>query len=226
MVETPNLKALRAKAAAQHAELSEYEICWRDRQVFLESKGYLLRPRYRPEWRPSWFTDKSRPQHEFEDYWQLPVSRCSNMPCVRTLKLILKVRKHLIDATRLSDGKLVYVKRVKTGDLESTIAIMLSSSDLLSDPRNHCVPILDYFQDQSNAAISYLVMPFLRLSNDPPFETVEDIVDFINQMIEVCVVVHFSRTSLMPSQGLVFIHEHGVAHRYVPSCLHRVDVLP
>ncbi|KIJ43470.1 hypothetical protein M422DRAFT_120812, partial [Sphaerobolus stellatus SS14] len=27
---------------------------WRDRQQFLQQRGYLLRPRFRPDWKPSW----------------------------------------------------------------------------------------------------------------------------------------------------------------------------
>ncbi|KAH9918122.1 uncharacterized protein B0H18DRAFT_1123164 [Fomitopsis serialis] len=106
-------------------------------------------------------------------------------------------REHLIDATRMSDGKLVYIKRVRTGDTESQIASMLSSEPLSTEPRNHCVPILNMFQDNDDAAISYMVMPFLRLIDRPPMETGEEFVDFANQVLE----------------GLVFLREHGVAHR-------------
>lgn len=40
-------------------------------------------------------------------------------------------------------------------------------------------------------------MPFLRLSDDPPLLLVDDVVDFVDQIME----------------GLVFMHEHRVAHR-------------
>ncbi len=63
---------------------------------------------------------------------------------------------------------------------------MLSSSRFSEDPRNHCVPILDYFVDEDDTSISYMVMPFLRLTNNPPFETVNDIIDFGNQLLQVC----------------------------------------
>lgn len=36
------------------AELAPPELAWRDRQPYLESRGYLLRPRYRPGWILSW----------------------------------------------------------------------------------------------------------------------------------------------------------------------------
>ena len=35
-------------------ELDENEIWWRDHQVWLQERGYMLRPRYRPDWTPSW----------------------------------------------------------------------------------------------------------------------------------------------------------------------------
>ncbi len=83
----------------------------------------------------------------------------------------------------------MYVKRVETGDEESSIARMLSSPSLRADTRNHAVPILDYFIDEDDTSIAYIVMPFLRLTDDPPFETVNDIIDFGSQLIEVCAVL-------------------------------------
>jgi hypothetical protein len=91
-------------------------------------------------------------------------------------------RPLLVDATRMSDNKLVYIKEVQTGDLESSIALMLSAID---DPANHSVPILDTFEDPVDKSISYLVMPFLRLTDNPPFEVVEEVLDFADQILEV-----------------------------------------
>lgn len=34
--------------------LTSLEKWWRDRAVFLESRGYRLRPRFMPGWKPSW----------------------------------------------------------------------------------------------------------------------------------------------------------------------------
>jgi hypothetical protein len=76
----------------------------------------------------------------------------------------------------------VYIKEVRTGDLESSIALLLGAVD---DPANHSVPILDTFEDSVNKSISYLVMPFLRLTDDPPFEVVEEVLDFVDQILEV-----------------------------------------
>jgi hypothetical protein len=76
----------------------------------------------------------------------------------------------------------VYIKEVRTGDLESSIASMLSAID---DPANHSVPILDTFEDSVNKSISYLVMPFLRLTDNPRFEVVEEVLDFADRILEV-----------------------------------------
>jgi hypothetical protein len=76
----------------------------------------------------------------------------------------------------------VYLKEVRTGDLESSLALMFSAID---DPTNHSVAILDTFEDSVNKSISYLVMPFLRLTDNPRFEVVEDVLDFTDQILEV-----------------------------------------
>jgi hypothetical protein len=88
----------------------------------------------------------------------------------------------IVDATRISDGKLVYIKEVKTGDSESRTTMALSALD---DPANHSVPILDTFTDHEDESVSYIVMPFLRLSDNPYFETVGEVIDFIDQVLEV-----------------------------------------
>ena len=93
-----------------------------------------------------------------------------------------QLRPFLVDATRISDGRLVYIKEVKTGDQESRLAMMLAALD---DPANHSVPILDSFVDFADESVSYIVMPFLRLSDNPPFDTVGEVVDFVDQILEV-----------------------------------------
>ena len=66
---------------------------------------------------------------------------------------------------------------------------MLSSGDLLNDPRNHSVPVLDLFPDDQDPSISYMVMPFLRDPDDPELEKVSDVIDLIDQVLEVFVFV-------------------------------------
>lgn len=64
-----------AHADKVFSTLTPEEERWRDRQQFLESVGYLLRPRYRPGWIPSWRgkTPQVRPAYT-EDGIFLPVS--------------------------------------------------------------------------------------------------------------------------------------------------------
>lgn len=70
-------RAAISRAAASRSSLDDVEQFWASRQPFLESKGYMLRHRYRSGWVPSW----SLPGNEdiapsaFEDYVPLPVSR-------------------------------------------------------------------------------------------------------------------------------------------------------
>jgi len=42
------------------------------------------------------------------------------------------------------------------------------------------------FQDDEDEKVSYVVMPFLRLMDSPVFEAVGEIVDFADQILEVC----------------------------------------
>lgn len=44
-----------------YAQLDDYELSWIRRQPWLQSRGYMLRPRYRPGWIPSWKTTGARP---------------------------------------------------------------------------------------------------------------------------------------------------------------------
>lgn len=90
-----------------------------------------------------------------------------------------------MDAIRISDGEMVFIKRVKTDDDESRIALYLSDNTFRQDSQNHCVPIIDYFEDSDDSSISYLVMPFLSSIDGPPFETVGDVVEFCDQILEV-----------------------------------------
>ena len=88
-----------------------------------------------------------------------------------------------MDATRISDSKLVAIKRIKAGSQEASICQMLSSPERRNDSRNHAVPLLDYFINEENTQEGFLVMPVLRRFDDPPFETVVEVVDFIRQIL-------------------------------------------
>ncbi|OCH84656.1 hypothetical protein OBBRIDRAFT_808083, partial [Obba rivulosa] len=105
----------------------------------------------------------------------------------------------VLDATRMSDGVMVLIKKVKTSlhPFEVDITSHFSSDPLVSDSRNHCVPLYEVLDDPDDQNIKLMVMPFLREFGDPRFETIGEAVEFFRQVFE----------------GLQFMHHNGVAHR-------------
>lgn len=91
---------------------------------------------------------------------------------------------HLVDAST-EDGKLVFIKELDRGSEEARIAQMLCSKELNADPRNHSVQIIEVIDDPEDDTKSYMVMPLLRAADDPPFQFVKEIVDFVDQILEV-----------------------------------------
>ncbi|KAG9309316.1 hypothetical protein JVU11DRAFT_10804 [Chiua virens] len=160
-------------------ELDHRETWWRDRYQRLKTAGYLLRPRYSPEWIPSW-TASNKGSEECEDGKRLLYGQ-------------------IIDATRISDGRVVTLKEISRAEhpYEVDIASYFSSEGLVSKPANHCVPIFDVlaFEGDNNSVI--IVMPLLRLYTSPRFETVGEAVECFRQLFE----------------GLQFMHKNHVAHR-------------
>lgn len=93
----------------------------------------------------------------------------------------------LMDAKRVSDGSFVYLKRMERGGSgvadELQIGQFLSSDALRTDPRNHCVPIIDELPCPNGEAI--MVMPLLRPFYDPKFQTFGEAIAFFVQIFEV-----------------------------------------
>ncbi len=83
-----------------------------------------------------------------------------------------------MDAVRASDGDIVILKSIRKSrhPYEIEIARYFSTPPVSSDPRNHCCPVLDVLQDPSNADVEIMVMPLLRLFNEPPFATVGEVI--------------------------------------------------
>ncbi|KIO23717.1 hypothetical protein M407DRAFT_77767 [Tulasnella calospora MUT 4182] len=109
----------------------------------------------------------------------------------------VNIRVRLLDAQRISDGQFVMIKEVKSSSKEGLIACYLSSEKFKSDPRNHAVPVLDVLKDVVRSGTVLLVFPVLRHITDPPISSVSEALDLVGQTLE----------------GLVFLHEHEVAHR-------------
>ncbi len=120
-----------------------------------------------------------------------------------------------MDARRLTDGMLVSIKKVRTDSRKLQIATFLSSATLRRDPRNYWIPILEVLRDPEDPAISLMVVPFLRYVDDPAFDCVGSILDCVEQLLEVGSSMHRSGRLALTCQflqGLVFLHEHNVAH--------------
>ncbi|OJT15428.1 hypothetical protein TRAPUB_8016 [Trametes pubescens] len=161
-------------------KLSEVECWWRDHQGWLAERGYLLRPRYRPDWKPSWLVKKQSSLMRHED-WYRPQ------------------QPFLLDAVRVADDSLVMLKQVKKSlyPEEVTLHQYLLSEPLLSDPRNHTVPLLEVLDVPDDEDAVLLVMPIFRECNNPAWTTVGEVVAFLAQVLE----------------GTQFMHEHHFAHR-------------
>jgi len=158
-------------------KLGSLEIWWRDRQNILEGHGYRLRPRLRLGWRPSWQGTDLIPQF------------CEDS--------IAHVSREFVDATRMQTGERVAIKKIKKTSNEVQVLRFLTSAQKLEDRNNHCVPLYDYFFDNDEPDFDFIVMPLLVPFDNPPFYSVEEVMDFVSQTLE----------------GIEFMHSQGIAHR-------------
>ena len=130
-----------------------------------------------------------------------------------------------MDATRISDGRPVMLKRLvrEEGPYELEINKLFSTEPLASDPRNHCVRLLDVIEFPDDPPI--LVHPLLRPFSDPPFQTYGEFVTFFSHICEVspisprvksCICrtdyhrVSNSCTGIMSPTGISSSHLHPV----------------
>ena len=92
-----------------------------------------------------------------------------------------------MDAIRISDGKSVMMKRQlpksEEGPNELKINKLFSTEPLASNPRNHCVQLLDVIELPGDPPI--LVQPMLRPFDKPRFRTYGEFVAFFSQICEV-----------------------------------------
>ncbi|KAI0358593.1 hypothetical protein OH77DRAFT_1449137 [Trametes cingulata] len=168
---------LSLPAPLEEGGLDFQERFWRDHQKWLEERGYLLRPRYRPDWVPSWKGTKRDPE-DCEDG-------------------LTSWYTQIMDAKRLSDGAIVILKRVvKTKHpYEAEISQLFSAEALRADPRNHCVPIYEVLESPSDGDVTILVMPFLRPYNAPRFDTIGEAIELFRQLFEGVQFMHEHRVA-------------------------------
>lgn len=175
--------------AMDECRLYEVEIFWRDHYLWLKQKGYLLRPRYNPEWVASWKT--SNEQWLCCEDGQAGTVRTLDATVKTLLNTIMLSQKVpiLLDATRISDGKLVTLKRIITSlhPNEGDIGLLFSSEPHASHPSNHCIPVYEVFEIPDVQGTVMMVMPHCTEWYIPQFATVGEVVSFVKQLFEVSI---------------------------------------
>lgn len=118
------------------------------------------------------------------------------------------------------------LKRVPDDSTELQIHRFLSDKEKLKESQNHTVPLLDEFPEDDDPTYIYVVMPLLRPFDLPEFFSVEEVVDFIRQVLEVrnCITIFHSSDPHPLQQGIVFMHRNNVAHRLVVQAAARTCV--
>ena len=185
--------------------IGRIERWWIERQEALEQAGYMLRPRFRPGWQPSW-TGTKKPYYDFEDGHRIRVS----VPFSDYSYLCSGYQVPLgMDATRISDGRPVMLKKLPTeeGPYELEINKLFSTEPLVSDPRNHCVRLLDVIELPNDPPI--IVHPLLRPFADPPLRTFGEFVTFFSHTCEVSLVSPRAKSCSCPTDY----------HRVSNSCM-------
>lgn len=114
----------------------------------------------------------------------VPLSESFRHGCIRSRYVHGLQTIPVIDATRLADGSTVALKIPQSAQEIKTLSY-LNSPDRMQNPQNHTVPLLDYIGNKSEGEQDYIVMPLLRPFDNPPFEVVGEVLDFIGQTLEV-----------------------------------------
>lgn len=97
-----------------------------------------------------------------------------------------------MNATRITDGKQVALKRIITARYpnEVQLARLFCSETHVSDASNHSVPIYDVLDIPDLEGIVLLIMPLLAKCLPPDFDTVGEFVAFVEQIFGVSAVLH------------------------------------
>jgi hypothetical protein len=91
------------------------------------------------------------------------------------------------------------VIRVATKGRELKVARYFSLESPRQSLKNHCVPMLDSFQNNKNKETSYVVIPFLIQMDDLSLDLVDNILDFVDQVLKVSVFDELRQMSLIVS---------------------------
>jgi len=205
---TEDQASVRSEIPTDFSTLHGGERYWRDRQQWLASCGYMLRPRYRPDWVPSWGTDDLR--------WWLYEDA------------IATLHSKIMDAIRIVDGEQVVLKKISNSifPYEVQITKFFSTEPWKSHPHNHCVPLIDILTVPDEPDTSIIVIPLLRDFDNPRVKSVGEAVELFRQLFEglqfihQCNVAHrdcmFANIMMDPKPMFPHSH-HPVSDRKKPS---------
>ncbi|KAI0795408.1 hypothetical protein C8Q75DRAFT_745820 [Abortiporus biennis] len=170
------------KVGNERRRLSGIELFWRNRQPFFESKGYMLRPRYKPGWVPSW--------NENDIHWDRAEDAVEHDLSLYSLLDM--------DAVRISDGEVVVISAMLHARRGAVTFLQNPHEEFWSHPYNHLVPLLDVFDDHRvSSAFQFFVYPYLiPLDDSPRIDTAGEALDILRQVIE----------------GTYFMHTNGLFH--------------
>ncbi|KAL1945390.1 hypothetical protein VTO73DRAFT_2241 [Trametes versicolor] len=140
----------------------------------------------------------------------------------------------VIDATRSFNNELVAIKSFRTDEdrQEMEIAQIFAT---INDPMNHCVAVHHILPDPFNPHLALMVMPYLRPCDDPNWNVLGDVVDFVGQTLEGLVFMHRHRVAhqdiavpniMMDAKTLYPDGHHPVRLGFSPDALYRVSPLP
>ncbi|EIW83457.1 hypothetical protein CONPUDRAFT_53400 [Coniophora puteana RWD-64-598 SS2] len=165
-------------------EIGDEERFWVNHYEWLKTSGYELRSRWAPGWTASWLADPKKDLMLCDDFLSMP-------------------RARLMDATRICDQTRVLLKllRPSYSRYEQKVQAFFSQEPQASDPRNHCVPLLETLEVPDEDRAQILVMPILRKYDSPAFDTIGEALGCIQQIFE----------------GLQFMHHNNVAHRDIST---------
>jgi hypothetical protein len=92
-----------------------------------------------------------------------------------------------MDATRTADGHFVILKKLDLNEskTEYDIATLVSSEPHLSNPANHCMPILETLPIPGMKNSVLVVMPLLLPCYFPAFWTSGEAFNFVEQLFQV-----------------------------------------
>ncbi|KAG6809006.1 hypothetical protein H0H92_002018 [Tricholoma furcatifolium] len=194
-------------------KLHKSEMFWRKHCEYLGRCGYTLRPRYQPDWRPSWLENP-----ETVYYCEASVGVGSSIGVI-------------MDATR-ADGTIVVLKRVPLTPtvFEIEIGLLFSSEPLASDPRNHCVPILDVLDIPGQPKERFVVMPYLMTTEQVLFNTIGEIVEHFRQLFELKQRDFSDYSTVITSRTLKPVRYHiidfGLSRQFLPGVTPRLELPP